>query len=184
MISRRLLNLALMTSFLVAVACLANDCQAQLDPMPKPASPATTLSDPSLPPGTQLLFSLEAKFAKDVAALGGKAFGDYFADDAVTLDDGESPVKGHDAIARLATWSPSDLQLLWTPTGGQMGPTGDMGFTWGHYEAHSKDKSGKPVVNKGRYMTIWKKQADGTWKVELDASNKEPANSTECCRVP
>jgi ketosteroid isomerase-like protein len=36
----------------------------------------------------------------------------------------------------------------------------------------------------GRYITIWKKQADGEWKVELDASNDEPAGAGECCKLP
>jgi ketosteroid isomerase-like protein len=181
---RRLLNIATRASLLLLAASLLSYCQAQLDPTPKPASPAATLSDPSLPPGTLFLFGLEAKFAKETAERGGAAFGSYFADDAVTIDDGERAVKGREAIARGATWSPADIQLSWTPVGGQMGPSGDMGFTWGHWEAHSKDKAGKPVVEKGRYMTIWKKQADGIWKVELDGGNREPATSDDCCRVP
>lgn len=57
-----------------------------------------------------------------------------------------------------------------------MGPAGDMGFTWGHFVEQSKDKSGKPATRSGRYMTIWKRQADGTWKVAMDASNEEPAD--------
>jgi ketosteroid isomerase-like protein len=177
------LDVAPIALLLLLAVFAARPCQAQLDPTPKPPSPATALSDPSLPPGTLFLFGLEAKFAKATAEQGGKAFGDFFAEDAVTLDDGEAAVKGHDAIARLATWSPADLQLSWTPVGGQMGPNGDMGFTWGHYELHTKDKAGKAVVEKGRYMTIWKKQADGSWKVELDSGNREPATADECCRV-
>ncbi|HEY0797308.1 MAG TPA: DUF4440 domain-containing protein [Acidisarcina sp.] len=167
----------------LAAAVAPRYCQAQLDPTPKPASSAAALSDPSLPPGTLFLFGLEAKFAKETAERGGAAFGSYFADDAVTLNDGEAAVKGREAIARNATWLPADMQLSWTPAGGQMGPSGDMGFTWGHWEARSKDKAGKAVVEKGRYMTVWKKQSDGSWKVEMDASNREPATSDDCCRV-
>jgi ketosteroid isomerase-like protein len=184
MISRRSFTHAASIVLFLSVAAVAPCfCRAQLDPTPRPASPASALSDPSLPPGTLFLFGLEARFAKDVLEQGGKAFGSYFAEDAVTIDDNEAAVKGRDAIARGATWSPADLQLSWTPVGGQMGPSGDMGFTWGHYEVHFKDKAGKPVVEKGRYMTVWKKQADGSWKVELDGGNREPAASDECCKV-
>jgi ketosteroid isomerase-like protein len=59
-----------------------------------------------------------------------------------------------------------------------------MGFTWGHYEGRTKDKSGQPVVISGRYMTVWKKVADGSWKVALDASANEPAQAAECCVLP
>ena len=55
-----------------------------------------------------------------------------------------------------------------------MGPSNDMGFTWGHYEGRSKDKNGEPVVLTGRYFTVWKKLPDGKWKVALDASANEP----------
>ncbi len=30
-------------------------------------------------------------------------------------------------------------------------------------------------VNYGKYVTIWKKQADGTWKFVVDVGNKSPA---------
>ena len=65
-----------------------------------------------------------------------------------------------------------------------MGPSNDMGFTWGHYEGHSKDKNGEPVVITGRYFTVWKKMPDGTWKVALDASADEPPATGECCVLP
>jgi ketosteroid isomerase-like protein len=154
---------------------------AQLDPLAPPAP--NPLTNPTLSPGTALLFDLEAKFQKDTLAGGGKAFATWFADDAVTLGNGQAPVRGRDAIARRANWSPSDYQLTWTPQGGQMSPSGDMGFTWGSYEGHGKDRNGNPIVDKGRYMTIWKKQPDGNWKVVLDSSNDAPPESGDCCKV-
>ena len=50
-----------------------------------------------------------------------------------------------------------------------MGPSGDTGFTWGHYEAHGQDAKGQPKTTSGRYITFWKK-VGGHWKVALDAS--------------
>jgi ketosteroid isomerase-like protein len=40
------------------------------------------------------------------------------------------------------------------------------------------------VVITGRYMTVWKKMADGSWKVAMDASANEPPQAGECCVVP
>jgi ketosteroid isomerase-like protein len=155
--------------------------------MLEPTAPSTTpnpLADPTMTPGKALLFDLEAKFAKDVAARGGEAFANWFADDGVALGNGAAPLIGKVAIARSAAWSPKAYQLTWTPTDGLMGPSGDMGYTWGHYEGHSKDANGNPVITSGRYMTIWRKQADGNWKVVLDAGSTEPAGSGDCCRLP
>ena len=106
-----------------------------------------------------ILFDLEARFAKDVAERGGAAFADWFADDGVELGNAAAPVIGKVAIVKSATWSPKDYQLTWTPTDAMMGPSGDMGYTWGHYEGRSKDKNGNPVLTSGRYITMWRKQA-------------------------
>jgi ketosteroid isomerase-like protein len=142
------------------------------------------LTQPTLTPGALLLLELEGRFAKAVEEGGGKAFGTWFAEDGVTLNNGKPAVLGRTAIAAQAQWDPKTYQLTWTPQGAQMGPSNDMGFTWGHYEGHSKDKNGGPVVITGRYFTVWKKLPDGTWKVALDASADEPPATGECCVLP
>jgi ketosteroid isomerase-like protein len=127
---------------------------------------------------------LEGRFAQAVAAGGGKAFASWFAEDAVTLNNGRPAVLGRGALASQANWDPKTYQLTWVPQGGQMGPSNDMGFTWGHYEGRSTDNNGQPIVTSGRYITIWKKLPDGNWKVALDASADEPPASSECCTLP
>jgi ketosteroid isomerase-like protein len=156
---------------------------AQL-PMPGGQPAPNPLTDPSANPGKVLLFDLDKRFAQDVQAHGGAAFADWFADDSVALNNGASPIIGKVAIAKSANWSPKDYQLTWTTTDAQMGPSGDMGYTWGHFEGHSKDAAGNPVTTTGRYITVWRKQADGSWKVALDAGANEPAAAGDCCKLP
>jgi ketosteroid isomerase-like protein len=153
----------------------------------QPAAPETTpspLADPTMNAGKALLFDLESKFAKDVLEKGGAGFAEWFAEDGVALGNGTAPVVGRVAIAKSANWSPQTYQLTWKPTDAVMGPSGDMGYTWGHFEGHSKDANGNPVTTTGRYMTIWRKGADGTWKVVLDAGANEPADAGDCCKLP
>ncbi|HEY1984213.1 MAG TPA: nuclear transport factor 2 family protein [Terracidiphilus sp.] len=150
----------------------------------EPSSTPNPLSDPTIDSGKILLFDLEARFAKDVLARGGAGFAAWFAEDGVALGNGAAPLIGRVAIAKSAGWSPKVYQLTWTPTAAVMGPSGDMGYTWGHFEGHSKDANGNPVTTSGRYMTIWRKQADGTWKVVLDAGSNEPAEGGDCCKLP
>ena len=142
------------------------------------------LTDTTVKPGKMLLFDLEARFAKDVAERGGAGFADWFADDGVALGNGAAPKIGKIAIAKSANWSPKDYQLTWTPTDALMGPSGDMGYTWGHYEGRSKDSHGNPVLTSGRYITMWRKEPDGNWKVVLDAGANEPAGAGDCCKLP
>jgi uncharacterized protein (TIGR02246 family) len=168
-------------TLLVFLAGPVLHAQAPLDPFSTPPA-ANPLSTPGMSPGAAFLFGLEAKFARATALGGGKAFASWFAEDAVTLSNGKAPVQGHAAIAAQATWSEKSYQLTWTPQAGQL--AGEMGYTWGHYEGTSITPDGQRVTTAGRYMTIWKKQADGEWKVELDASNDEPAGAGECCKLP
>jgi ketosteroid isomerase-like protein len=149
-----------------------------------PGIVSNPLSQPTLTPGALVLLELEGRFSQAVADGGGKAFGSWFAEDGVTLNNGKPAILGRTAIAAQAQWDPKTYQLTWTPQGAQMGPSNDMGFTWGHYEGRSKDKNGEPVVISGRYFTIWKKLANGTWKVALDASAEEPPATKECCTLP
>jgi ketosteroid isomerase-like protein len=142
------------------------------------------LTQPTLSPGVIQLLELEGRFAQDVAKGGGKAFATWFADDAVTLNNGKPAVQGHRAIADAAIWDPKTYQLTWVPLGAQMGPSGDTGFTWGHYESHSVDRNGQPVVTSGRYITFWKKVADGSWKVAMDASANDTPAEGDCCALP
>jgi ketosteroid isomerase-like protein len=171
---------------LLALVCLTQASRAQvLAPGPAlSAETANALANTSIQPGKALLFDLEAKFAQATAEGGGKAFAAWFAEDGVSLGKGQPPVHGREAIAKQATWSPKSYQLLWTPTDAMMSPGGDMGYTWGHYEGHSRDADGNSNVTTGRYLTIWRKELDGTWKVVLDASSDEPAGAGDCCRLP
>ena len=135
-------------------------------------------------PGKVLLFDLEARFAKDTKERGGAGFASWFAADGVP---GEWAIDGGwgVAIEKSANWSAQTYQLTWAPTDAQMGPSGDMGYTWGHFEGRSKDANGNPVLTSGRYMTIWRKQADGSWKVVLDAgANRRLRLATAAsCRI-
>lgn len=162
----------------------ANSVWAQL-PEPGASSDAPNpLIDPTVKPGKMILFDLEARFAKDVLERGGAGFAAWFAEDGVALGNAAAPLIGKVAIAKSANWSPKDYQLTWTPTDAIMGPSGDMGTTWGHYEGRSKDANGNPVLTSGRYITMWRREPDGGWKVILDAGANEPPEAGDCCKLP
>ncbi len=139
---------------------------------------------PTLSPGVITLLELEGRFSQETIEGGGRAFVSWFADDAVTLSNGKPAVLGRGAIAQTANWDPKAYQLSWVAQGAQMGPSNDMGFTWGRYEGHATDRNGRPIVTSGRYITIWKKLPNGSWKVAMDASADEPPSSGDCCALP
>ena len=63
-------------------------------------------------------------------------------------------------------------------------PSNDAGYTWGLYEGRAKDRNNQPILTTGRYLTLWKKTPDGTWKVALDASAQAPPEAGACCTLP
>ena len=176
-------GLALFLGTLIAALC-AHGARGQVFNPTAPSSTPNPLADTTVKPGKMILFDLEARFAKDVLERGGAGFAAWFAEDGVALGNGAKPLLGREAIARSATWSPKAYQLTWTPTEAVMSPAGDMGYTWGHYDGHSKDANGNPVTTSGRYMTIWRKEKDGSWKVVLDAGSNESADGGDCCKLP
>src|SRR5262249_33100201 len=72
---------------------------------------------------------------------------------------------------------PSDKRpvLVWQPAFAGMAASGDMGFTTGPWEAKADINDEKPSAY-GHFMTVWKKQADGSWKfvVDLGISHPQP----------
>ncbi len=176
------LSLGVVAGLLTAVG--SRGARAQL---PEPGAQSQTpnpLADSTVKPGKMLLFDLDARFARDVAARGGAAFADWFADDGVALNNGQAPLIGKVAIVKSANWLPQNYQLTWTPTDAMMGPSGDMGYTWGHYEGRSKDANENPVLTSGRYITVWRKEPDRSWKVVLDAGANDAPAAGECCKLP
>ena len=55
-----------------------------------------------------------------------------------------------------------------------MASSGDLGYTYGNFVFKSKNKDG-PTVHYGKYMSVWRKQKDGSWKVVVDMGNSSPA---------
>jgi ketosteroid isomerase-like protein len=106
------------------------------------------------------------------AAKGSAGYMSYYADDAVELPNGVAAIDGKINIAKsMGFLDQKDNRLTWTPVGADISSSGDLGYTYGTFEFHSKDKDGKPTVDHGKYTSIWKKQSNGSWKVVLDMGN-------------
>jgi ketosteroid isomerase-like protein len=58
--------------------------------------------------------------------------------------------------------------VKWSPDFVGASIDGDMGYTYGKYVWSSTDSSGKPITFSGVFHTVWKKQADGSWKYVWD----------------
>lgn len=91
----------------------------------------------------------------------------YYADSSVVLLRPDYfPIKGNDAIDFLQNINDSSFTLTWEPDNAMMALSGDMGYTYGLYTYQTAD-----TTIQGTYVSIWQKQADGSWKYTLDSGN-------------
>lgn len=63
--------------------------------------------------------------------------------------------------------------LAWQPAFAGMAAAGDLGFTTGPWEGKSDVKDAKPSAY-GHFVTVWKKQRDGSWKFVVDLGISHP----------
>lgn len=93
----------------------------------------------------------------------------YFGDDAVIAQK-SPPVYGKDALREhfKKLFALKDLDFRWSPAKAEIFPGGDLGYTSGRFTRSFTTADGKKVSVKGSYLTVWKKQKDGSWKILSD----------------
>ena len=129
--------------------------------------PSHAQDAPSTP--LQSLTDAETTFAKMATEKGTRdAFLANLADDGVIFEPG--PVNGKKAWEKRA---PSESLLTWEPTFVAISRSSDFGYTTGPWEFKKDPKDSEPSAY-GQFLSIWKKQKDGAWKVILDAGIETP----------
>lgn len=100
------------------------------------------------------------------------AFMAYIADDGLLFRNGA--VNGKKWMLEHPS-PPTDKRplLAWQPAFAGMAAAGDMGFTTGPWEAKPDINDEKPS-GYGHFVTVWKKQPDGTWKFVVDLGISHP----------
>lgn len=70
-----------------------------------------------------------------------------------------------------------NAEFSWQAIDVKVSRAGDIAYSVGTYEATWDDPEGKRMSESGKYVTVYEKQADGTWKIKLDtwSANAPPA---------
>jgi uncharacterized protein (TIGR02246 family) len=141
---------------------------------------ACTQAPPPAPPDTReadaaTLRDLDAQWSKVAAAKDVEGYVGFYADDAMVFPPNAPMVTGKEGIRKL--WADDmarpGFAVSWQITQAEVARSSDLGYTIGEYEETVNDPKGKPVSDRGKYLTVWKKQADGTWKVAADIFNSD-----------
>src|SRR4051812_6651575 len=126
----------------------------------------------SAPSPLDVLVSTEFAFAQAATRKGIRdSFLEYFADDAIAFSP--APVS---AIARLRSRPGrpfSEYELRWEPREGDVAASGELGWLTGP-STFIDHTSPNPAPQHGNYLSIWRREGDGPWRVFIDIGSSPP----------
>ena len=123
---------------------------------------------PKQPPSPEVLLQTDRAFSDLSKEMGrNHAFLEYMAEEGVMMRPNSLPVARDLAETSLFNIPDDSYTLTWEPMESDIAASGDLGYTWGVWTLATDS-----VEQKGTYVTIWKKQEDGSWKFVLDGGNE------------
>jgi len=125
-----------------------------------------------IPADLAAMADTERAFAKAATVKGWRdAFLEFFADAAIAFVPEVTSAK--DRLRKQPDTPFSVFELVWEPRTGDVASSGDIGWLTGPSTSinhTSPDK--KPRY--GCYLSVWRKQPDGTWRVFIDVGADSP----------
>jgi len=151
------------TSLMLALILLVPAAPFAIPPPPEPADEAA------------VLLQLDRDFDAASAQNGAEAWVAYFGDHGALLPANAPPLSGPDAIRETMTpvFTQPGSSLRWQPTRAEILIPGALGYTLGRYERRRNGDDGRPLVQRGTYFTLWRKQPDGSWKIAADTGQPD-----------
>jgi len=124
----------------------------------------------------QAVKDVETAWVKDVATKDPDKWASYFTDDGSGLYPGGPTLNGKAAVKAAMTPVMADpnFSLTFQSTRSVASKGGDMVYSQGTYVMTMTDpKTKKPITDKGKYLTVYMKQPDGSWKAIADTFNSD-----------
>jgi uncharacterized protein (TIGR02246 family) len=141
------------------------------DAAEKASAPADNVADVK-----KAIEDANAKFLDALAKGDAASAAGNYADDAILMMPNEAAMSGHQAIVDGFTKFVKDATISnGKPLTSDVQVSGDLAVETGTFEWTITPKGGKPMTDKGKYLTVWKKQADGNWKIIRDMNNSDLA---------
>ena len=121
------------------------------------------------------LLRADRAFDQRTSEQGAEGWVSFFTEDGMMAGPG-GITSGRKAIRDLMApfFSKPGNSLRWKPVLAGVSASGDLGYTVGESLRTVTDEKGQLTQSRGRYVTIWRKQKDGSWKVELDTGSSTP----------
>jgi uncharacterized protein (TIGR02246 family) len=126
----------------------------------------------------QAVKDTETAWVKDAASKDPEKFLAHYSDDASVLLPNMATLTGKDAIRAAMTPMLSDpnFALTFQARKVEVARSGELAYTQGTYMMSGTNPETKQAaVEKGKYLTIFRKQADGNWKAVADMVSADTA---------
>jgi ketosteroid isomerase-like protein len=101
----------------------------------------------------------------------------YWTDDAIVLPPGMPAVIGKAALRQYVQTSLQipGFRITWNSTDVTFSPDGELAYMFGRNSVSMAGPDGAIIINEGRAVTIWRREADNEWRCAVDIWNAEPA---------
>lgn len=120
------------------------------------------------------LMSADSTFADRASVFGiASAARDALADGAILLAASELVVGPRAATEYFE--ARRDLSVSWTPRDGYVAASTDLGFTVGDALSTSRGPTGAAAQRFSKYLTVWRRDVDGRWRVVASGANPRPS---------
>ena len=119
----------------------------------------------------------ETKFNSDFKSKDLEGLLGHYADDAYFVAPGVKPANGSTEIRKAYADGTSDpnFAVSFASDKIEVSGSGDMAYARGRFtEKYTDPKTHKAMTDSGSYLTVYKKQADGSWKVMEDFAAADP----------
>ncbi len=103
----------------------------------------------------------------------------YYTDDAFFLPPDAPIASGKEAIRAVWTQLLANPDVSWQTTRVEVSSAGDLAYATGTYEITVDASEDNPVSEIGKWVAVWKKQADGSWKCVADIFNSDQPAASE-----
>lgn len=168
-----------MPSRVMLLALVFGVCAACGSPSPQGTAPnpGGRASSSDLAAWREELMQADREFAKAFSDRGVDGWVSFFDPQGVQMPGGAAAAWGREDIETLARRlfeAPSFTSLTWEPVYAMTASSGDLGYTLGNYLAKGTGPEGDELQQEGHYVTVWRRQEDGSWKVVLDTGNSGP----------
>jgi ketosteroid isomerase-like protein len=96
------------------------------------------------------------------------AFQHFAAPDVAFIDTDPRQFRGPAAVLQRMGPDRPGVSLTWSAYFTDVSDDGTLGYNYGRFEIKAPGPDGKEVVRGGWFLTIWKRQPDGSWRYVMD----------------